>query len=96
MSFGKRLKAIIKEEGMIQKVFAQEIDISLGGLERYLSGKRVPAGDVIMKIVSHERFKKYTMWLLTGEFEEGSDQTSPKLSIQEKCGLIADGSEKQA
>lgn len=81
---------------MSQKIFAEEIGVSLGTVEQYLSGKRVPAGDVIIKIVSHEQFKKYTIWLLTGEVEEGSDQVSPKLSIQEKCGLIADGSKKQA
>jgi len=96
MFFRNRLKAIIQEEGMSQKVFAEEIDVSLGALERYLSGKRIPAGDVIMKIVSHEKFKKYTMWLLTGDVEEDSDQVSPKLSIQEKCGLVSDDSEKKA
>ena len=96
MLFKKRLKAIIREEGMSQKVFAEEIDVSLGAVEQYLSGKRIPAGDVIMKIVSHEQFKKYTMWLLTGDVEEDSDQVSPKLSIQEKCGLVSDDSEKEA
>jgi transcriptional regulator with XRE-family HTH domain len=96
MFFRKRLKAIIKAEGISQKVFAEEIDVSLRSVEQYLSGNRVPAGDVIMKIVSHEKFKKYTMWLLTGDVEDDSDQVSPKLSIQEKCGLMADDSEKQA
>ncbi|WP_075518089.1 helix-turn-helix domain-containing protein [Moritella viscosa] len=95
MSFDKRLRSIIKSENVSQKVFAEEVGVSVRAIEKYVSGERVPTGNVLMKIVSHERYIKYTMWLLTGGTEEDSDQVSPKLSIQEKCGLVSDDSEKQ-
>lgn len=65
-------------------------------LTRYLYDKSDAPSSVVAKIASHVDFIKYTMWLLTGVVEEDSDQVSSKLSIQEKCGLIADDSEKQA
>lgn len=96
MSFGKKLKAIIKEEGCTTKEFAEKIDIPVSTLTRYLYDKSDAPSSVVAKIASHIDFRKYTMWLLTGEVEEDSEQVSPKVSIQEKCGLIADDSEKQA
>ena len=96
MTFGKKLKAIIKEEGFTTKDFAETIDVPVSTLTRYLYDKSDAPSSVVAKIASNEQFRKYTMWLLTGEVEEGSDQVSPKLSIQEKCGLIADESKKKA
>lgn len=96
MSFGKRLKAIMKQERYTIKEFSKQLDIPDSTLQRYIYEKSEATSSVIAKIASHESFKKYTMWLLTGDVEESSDQISPKLSIQEKCGLITDDAEKQA
>ncbi|MCE7576204.1 helix-turn-helix domain-containing protein [Aliivibrio fischeri] len=89
MSFEKKLKAIIKEEGYSQAKFANEIGISTSTVEKYVSGKQEPAGGIMLKIVNHEKFKKYTLWLMTGDVNPDAGQICPAFSTQEKCGLTA-------
>ncbi|MCD9474086.1 helix-turn-helix domain-containing protein [Photobacterium phosphoreum] len=98
MSFEKKLKTIIKEEGYSQARFAREIGISTSAVEKYISGKQEPAGGIMLKIVNHERFKKYTLWLMTGDVNPEMGQISPAFSTQEQCGLITgeEGSQKKA
>jgi transcriptional regulator with XRE-family HTH domain len=88
MSFEKKLKSIIKEEGYSQAKFASEIGISRSAVEKYISGKQEPAGGIMLKIVNHERFKKYTLWLMTGDVMPDAGQVCPAFSTQEQCGLI--------
>ena len=87
MSFEKKLKAIIKEEEYSQAKFANEIGISRSAVEKYVSGKQEPAGGIMLKIVNHEKFKKYTLWLMTGDVNPDAGQVCPAFSTQEKCGL---------
>lgn len=89
MSFPKRLKSIIKEENLTQKEFGDLVGIQLKMVQRYLSGTSEPSGGALMKISTHNRFRKYTIWLLTGNVEPNSGQVCPAFSTQEKCGLIA-------
>jgi len=96
VSLGKRLKSVIKEEGISQREFAKEVNLSQTAIEHYIAERRVPSGELFIAIGHHEQFKKYIMWLLTGDVEEDSDQVSPKLSTQKKCGLVSDDSGKQA
>lgn len=96
MSFGKRLKAVIKEEGFTQKGFAKEIDTPFRAIEEYIGERNKPSGELFMKIGTHEIFKKYTMWLLGGEIEPESGQVCPDFSTQEQCGLTGGSSQKRA
>lgn len=96
MSFGKRLKAIIKEEGLSQREFAKEVGFSQTAIEHYIAERRVPSGELFMIIGKHEQFRKYVIWLLTGEIEEGSDQSEPETFYSGKmrfnCRQIKKGS----
>ncbi|UKA08847.1 helix-turn-helix domain-containing protein [Photobacterium damselae subsp. damselae] len=96
MSFKKKLKAIIKEERYTQKQFAEMVDIPLSSLEKYLLGKSDPSYKVLVKIVTHPNFSKYTMWLMGGEVQPNSGQVCPDISTQEQCGLLKKESEKRA
>ncbi|WP_023604644.1 helix-turn-helix domain-containing protein [Aliivibrio logei] len=87
MLFGKRLKSVIKEERFTQKEFAAEMDIPLRTIEEYVASRSKPSGDLFMKLSNHEKFRKYTMWLLSGTVEPGAGQVCPAFSTQEKCGL---------
>ena len=88
MEFGKRIKSIIKEERYSQRDFAALIDIPLGTLESYLSERAEVSGKVLGKIANHDQFKKYTLWLMTGEIRPDAGQVCPAFSTQEQCGLI--------
>ncbi|WP_115060538.1 helix-turn-helix domain-containing protein [Photobacterium damselae] len=90
------MKAIIKEERYTQKQFAEMVDIPLSSLEKYLLGKSDPTYKVLIKIVTHPSFSKYTMWLMDGEVQPGSGQVCPDFSTQEQCGLVNSGSQKKA
>ncbi|SKA69165.1 hypothetical protein SAMN02745132_04413 [Enterovibrio nigricans DSM 22720] len=96
MSFGKRLKCVLKEERYNQREFAELVDIPQRSLENYLSDKQNPRLDGVMKIVNHVKFKKYALWLMTGDTEPSSGQICPAFSIQEQCGLVDEASRKQA
>ena len=95
MSFEKKLKAIIKEEGYSQAKFASEIGISTSTVEKYISGKQEPAGGIMLKIVNHDQFKKYTLWLMTGDVKPDAGQICPAFSTQEQCGLMTGESDIQ-
>ncbi|GEK13196.1 helix-turn-helix domain-containing protein [Aliivibrio fischeri] len=87
MSLQKRLKSIMKEERYSQRSFAEAIGIPLRSLEDFLSERRVPRAAFVMKITNHPQFKKYTLWLMTGEVVPNSSQVCPSESIQKKYGI---------
>ncbi len=95
MSLGKRLKVIIKEEGLSQRAFADEMNLSVTAIEHYIAERRVPSGELFIGMGKHEKFKKYTMWLLTGDVEPNSGQICPAFSTQEQYGLITGESDIQ-
>lgn len=82
MTFGNRLRMIIKEEQYSQAQFAQEIKVSRSTIERYLADKQEPAGGILLKIVNNDRFKKYALWLMTGEVESGIQQIAPHHTLE--------------
>ena len=92
VSLGKRLKAIIKEEGISQRAFAEEMHLSVTAIEHYIAERRIPSGELFIEMGRNEKFRKYTMWLLSGTVElgtveSGAGQVCPAFSTQEKCGL---------
>ncbi|ODS05226.1 helix-turn-helix domain-containing protein [Vibrio scophthalmi] len=92
MCFEQRLKAIIKEERYSQRAFAEIVDIPIASIERYLAGTREPSTKVTMKIVNHVKFKKYALWLMTGEVLPSGGQICPSFSTLEQCGLVGESS----
>lgn len=96
MTFGKKLRAVIKEERYSQRAFAEIVGIPLRSIENYLSDKQEPTYSAIVKIVTHPEFSKYTMWLLHGQVKPESGQICPDFSTQEQCGLQGKESKKQA
>ncbi|MEZ9431703.1 helix-turn-helix domain-containing protein, partial [Vibrio splendidus] len=74
MELGKKIKAIRIAERLSQEEMSQLIDISVGAQRNYEQERREPKGDFLMKITKHERFKKYTYWLMTDEVLPESGQ----------------------
>lgn len=96
MIINKRLKAIRLEERYTQDQFAKEIDIPLGTLRSYEQLTSDITGKNLNKIVSNDKFSKYSFWLISGQLANIAGQTSPAFSIQEKCGLIEQEEVKRA
>ena len=92
MCFEKRLKSIIKEERLSQRQFAESVGIPLSSIEGYVAGKRSPTADVVGKIASHADYKKYALWLITGDTAPEGGQICPSFSTLEQCGLTDENS----
>ncbi|HIE1063570.1 TPA: helix-turn-helix domain-containing protein [Serratia marcescens] len=77
---GKKLKVIRESEGYSQAAFAELTGINIGVIKNYESG-RIGAGlSVIDRVLETLDYKKYTMWLMTGDTAPEAGQISPALS----------------
>jgi transcriptional regulator with XRE-family HTH domain len=76
----EKVKAIRKSEGVSQSEFCDITGISISTVKKYETGLIEPGGATLMKITSNPRFKKYTMWLMTGDVAPEVGQISPVLS----------------
>ncbi|QDL32692.1 helix-turn-helix domain-containing protein [Serratia liquefaciens] len=79
-TLGDKVKAIRKSEGVSQSDFCELTGISISTVKKYETGVIEPGGATLMKITQHPRFKKYTMWLMTGDVAPEIGQISPALS----------------
>ncbi|MDA5522284.1 helix-turn-helix domain-containing protein [Yersinia kristensenii] len=77
---GEKVKAIRKVEQLSQVQFCEVTGISISTVKKYETGLLEPGGGTLMKITKHPQFKKYTMWLMTGDVAPEIGQISPDLS----------------
>ena len=62
----EKIKLLRKAEGLSQREFGTLAGISQSVVGHFESGKQKSLGsEHLLKITSHPRFNKYTMWLLT-------------------------------
>lgn len=81
MHTGEKIRAIREAESLTREQFGALIDVPIGTLRRYETGRIDNiGGEVLIKIVSNERFYKYMSWLMTGKTNEETGQISPSLS----------------
>lgn len=79
-SYGEKLKEIRNAEGLTQPALSELTGVSLGAIRNYETGQRDVGLSVLDKIIKHERFRKYTLWLMTDQIAPESGQISPALS----------------
>ncbi|TLX57863.1 XRE family transcriptional regulator [Stutzerimonas nosocomialis] len=77
MDLPEKLKAIRAKEGLTQAEFCQLVDISLSSWKKYEASITEMGLLPFLKIVNHSRFKKYTLWLATGDTAPECGQLSP-------------------
>lgn len=88
MNLGKKIKAIRLAERLERKEMSDLTGIPRGTIRDYEQEVSNPKGDALTKITNHERFEKYTFWLMTGKVLPESGQVSPDFSILLQCGII--------
>lgn len=97
MKLGKKIKSIRLAERLTQDEMAQLLEMPLVSLRNYEYEKRGVSEENLTKITNHERFKKYTFWLMTNGTLPESGQISPDFSILLECGVVsADDAAKRA
>lgn len=77
MEFAEKLKAMRAQEGVTQAEFCKLVDVSLSTYKKYEAGMFEMGYGALSKLLSHPRFKKYTLWLMTDEVAPECGQISP-------------------
>lgn len=79
-SIGEKLALVRESERLNRKQLAEITDVPYGSLTYYESGRSIPPTNVIMKILQHPRFTKYTLWFMTDQTSPESGQIAPALA----------------
>lgn len=77
MDFPKKLKAIRRAEGLTQREFCEVLQFSESTFRKYEAGFIEVGAPALLKIANHPQFKKYALWLITGDTAPESGQISP-------------------
>ncbi|MDE1352182.1 helix-turn-helix domain-containing protein, partial [Vibrio aestuarianus] len=88
MELGKKIKAMRISESLSRSEMSQLVDIPIGTLRDYEQEKRIPKGDILIKITKHERFDKYAYWLATDNTNPESGHIAPDFSILLELGIV--------
>ncbi|PWC10907.1 transcriptional regulator [Brenneria roseae subsp. americana] len=95
MNIGQKLKAIRKAEGFTQKKFCEISGIALGTVKNYEGGYKEPGIQVVSQVVNTPSFKKYTLWIMTGDTAPQAGQIAPALAHIGPDSTQSGHSEKQ-
>jgi len=78
MDLAQKLKAIRVKEGLTQSELCEATGLSLSSYKKYELALRLEVSSIaLVKITRHERFKKYTLWLMTDDTAPACGQVSP-------------------
>lgn len=83
MELPAKMKAIRKMERLTQQELCELLEISTSTWKKYEASIIEMGLPPIMKICNHPRFKKYTLWLMTGDTAPACGQISAILEDQE-------------
>ncbi|EHO9075845.1 helix-turn-helix transcriptional regulator [Salmonella enterica] len=84
MTTEQKLTQIRKVEGLTQAKLAEEIGISVGTIRNYETGQKGVGLSIVSKFTNHPQFKKYTLWLMTGDLAASTVQIAPRFLSGEK------------
>lgn len=95
LDIANKLIDMRESERLNRRQFADLIDIPYGSLTYYETNRSKPPTEVTMKILSHPKFIKYTMWFMTGEIAPEAGQIAPALAHIGLTQSESDHSEKK-
>ncbi|NMX87156.1 helix-turn-helix transcriptional regulator [Pseudomonas sp. WS 5010] len=78
MDLPAKMKAIRATEGLTQTEFCELLGISISSWKKYDAGITDMGLLPFLKVANHPRFKKYALWLVTGDVAPESGQISPE------------------
>lgn len=77
MDLAEKLKAIRANERVSQSEICELLGLSLSTYKKYEAALFEMGYGALTKLTQHPRFKKYTLWLMTGDTAPESGQVSP-------------------
>ncbi len=95
MNTSEKLMVMRESERITRKVMSEITGVPYGSLTDYELGRGSMGLKAAQKILSHDRFKKYTMWFLFDEADPSSGQISPALAHIGRDGTILPPSDEK-
>ncbi|RQM64497.1 helix-turn-helix domain-containing protein [Aeromonas hydrophila] len=77
---GKKIRLMRESELINRKQLSDLTGIPYTSLVYYESDKNSPDVQVVMKILNHPRFMKYTLWFMTNQIAPEAGQIAPVLA----------------
>ncbi|BAP41543.1 helix-turn-helix transcriptional regulator [Pseudomonas sp. LJDD11] len=77
MDLPEKMKAIRAREGLTQGEFCEVVGISISSWKKYEAAITEMGLQPFLKVANHERFRKYALWLTTGDVAPECGQVSP-------------------
>jgi len=76
-SLGDKIKLIRGTTGLNQIQFSELVGIGISSFKKYESGNRDVGAQSLLAIANHPQFKKYALWLVTGDTNPAAGQYAP-------------------
>ncbi|WP_406941705.1 helix-turn-helix domain-containing protein [Arsenophonus sp.] len=79
-SLGEKIRKIREAEGINRKELSEMLNIPYSSLNNYEAGRIQVTENIMIRITNHHLFKKYALWLMTGDIAPESGQIAPALA----------------
>ena len=74
----QKLRQIRQAERLTQREFAEITGLGLGSVKNYESGHGTAGLKLLEAVLRHERFRKYTLWMILDETAPEAGQIAPE------------------
>ncbi|WP_065978227.1 helix-turn-helix domain-containing protein [Pseudoalteromonas lipolytica] len=88
-SLGDKIKLIRGTTGLNQIQFSELVGIGISSFKKYESGNRDVGAQSLLAIANHPQFKKYALWLVTGDTNPAAGQYAPG-DITPECNSLSE------
>lgn len=95
MSLGEKFKLIRGTTGLNQIKFSELVGIGISSYKKYESGNHDVGTQSLLAVTNHPKFKKYALWLVTGDTDPAAGQYAPGDIIPESSSLSEEEFEEQ-
>lgn len=95
IAIGEKFKMIRGATGLNQVKFAELVDVGISSYKKYESGHSEVGTPALLKIANHPQFKKYALWLVTGDTNPAAGQYAPGDITPESSSLSEEEFEEQ-
>ncbi|EBR0084919.1 XRE family transcriptional regulator [Salmonella enterica subsp. enterica] len=76
----EKISLIRESERLTRRQISELTGVVYGSYCAYEAGDKKPGVEVVMKILQHPQFIKYTMWFMTDQISPESGQIAPALA----------------
>ncbi|MDR3434049.1 MAG: helix-turn-helix transcriptional regulator [Rouxiella aceris] len=80
IDISEKIKLIRESERLNRKEFSELTGVPYSTLSSYETRSKGMSAEAAMKILSHPKFMKYTLWFMTDEIAPESGQIAPVLA----------------